>query len=181
LESRGRLMFDELSGTEDSPEEMQKTLAADAAKPARDLYRWSHVIGLLAFCLLYFPFQHYRWSLLVAFAVSYSVFTFAIALGLALDDSSDFFGDSRAVKCVAALQLPHALILTLITVGGYLWLHFKPILPLWVTTDSRLSFWDYLGIFVLWFVGTREGIWMAGKIKSRLRQSEDRQFSQSSD
>lgn len=165
-------MFDESLGLDNRPEETQKS-SEEEDKPARDLSRWSHVIAGLVFCLLYFPFQHHPWSWLVAIAASYSVFTFAIALGLALDDSDDFFGDSRAARCVAALLLPHAPILALIMLGGFLWLRFKPILPLWITEGRRLSLWDTFGLLVVWFAATREGIWMAGRIKRRLGQPED--------
>jgi hypothetical protein len=169
-------MFDELPGSDDR-RGPSHDLSDEQNKPARNLSRWSHVIAGLVFCLIYFPFQHHPWSWLVAVAVSYTVFTFAIALGLSLDDSDDFFGDSRAARCAAAMLLPHAPILALITLGGYEWLHMKSALPLWATEGRKLPPWDIFGIVVVWFAGTREGIWMASQIKRRLGRADDSNIS----
>ena len=166
-------MFDDLTSLDGGAEEAQKSLEEED-KPARSLSRWSHVIAGLAFCLTYFPFQDRAWSWVVAIAVSYSAFAFAIALGLALDDADDFFGDSRVLSCVATLLLPHALVLVGITLVAYLWFHAAPMLPPWFAhRGQRLSLWDLCGIVLFWFTGTREGTWMAGRIKHRLRERED--------
>jgi Na+/proline symporter len=165
-------MFDELPDSEDRGE-LAHNPSEEQDKPARNLSRWSHVIAGLVFCLIYFPLRHHPWSWLVAVAVSYTVFTFAIALGLSLDDADDFFGDPRAVKSAAAMLLPHAPMLALIMLGGYGWLHIKPALPLWATAGRKLPPWDVLGIVVVWFAGTREGIWMASQIKRRLGRADN--------
>ena len=170
LRKANETMFDDLTSLEGRAEEAQKP-SEEEDKPARSLSRWSHVIAGLVFCLMYFPFQDHPWSWVVAIAVSYSAFTFAIALGLALDDADDFFGDSRVLRCVATLLLPHALILAGITLAAYLWLYVTPMLPPWFAhRGQRLSLWDLCGIVLVWFAGTREGIWMAGRIKRRLRE-----------
>ena len=166
-------MFDDLNSFDGRAEEAQKPSEGED-KPARSLSRWSHVIAGLVFCLIYLSFQNHPWSSLVAIAVSYSAFTFAIALGLALDNADDFFGDSRAFRCVATLFLPHALILAGVMLVAYLWLHVTAMLPTWfVHRGRRLSLWDLCGIVLVWFAGTREGIWMAGSIKRHLRVRED--------
>jgi hypothetical protein len=94
-------MFDDLTSLEGQAEVAQKS-EEEEDKPARSLSRWSHVIAGLVFCLMYFPFQDHPWSWLAAIAASYSAFAFAIALGLALDDADDFFGDSRVLSCCNA-------------------------------------------------------------------------------
>jgi len=164
-------MFDELSGLENQSEAQQASVE-EADKPARSLSRWSHVIAGIVFCLVYFPFQGHPWNWPVACAVSYTVFVFAIALGLSLDDADDFFGDPRVSKVVAILLLPHALILMPVTFFAYLWLRAIPLLPLWVTEAHRLSLWQMCILVAVWFAGTREGVWMSGEIKRRLRTRE---------
>jgi hypothetical protein len=148
-------------------------LLADDDKPARSYSRYSHVIAGLVFCLLYLPFKSHSWSWPVACAVSYTTFVFAIALGLSLDDASDFFGDPRVVKYAATLLLPHALILAPVTFLWYLWLVATPLLPRWVTEVHRVSLWQLCGIVPTWFVGTREGIWMSEKFKRRRQETEN--------
>jgi Na+/proline symporter len=165
-------MFDDLSSLENSAEDTQKIPEAEN-EPSRWLSRWSHVFAGLAFCLLYFPFQSYPWSWYVAVAGSYSVFAFAIALGLGLDSADDFFGDPRVPKFVATLLLPHALILALITSAAYLWLRIGPTLPPWATGGRRLPLWSVCGLVVVYFAGTREGLWMADKIKRQFKERED--------
>src|SRR5579859_5391380 len=113
-------MFDDLSSLENQTEEAQ-TSSEDGDKPARSLSRWSHVVALLVFCLVYFPFQNHPWAWPVAIAVSYSAFVFAIAIGLSLDYADDFFGDPRIPRFVAKLLLPHAPILTVIAFAAWLW------------------------------------------------------------
>ena len=155
-------MFDESSESEDTEER-----AEEEEKPARNWSRWSHVIAGVIFCLLYFPFRGHPWCWPVAVAVSFSVFVFAIGLGLSLDDSVDLFGDARIPEYVARLLLPHALILTPVTLVAYLWVRIMPVLPSWMTSEVPRygSFWQLCGLVLFWFVGTREGIWLSGKIK----------------
>ena len=163
--SSERSMSDEFSQTEDAEDR-----AEDQEKPARTWSRWSHVVAGVIFCLVYVPFRGHPWAWPVSVATSYSAFVFAIALGLSLDDYNDFFGDPRIPEYVATLLLPHALILTPITYLAYLWHNAIPLLPNWVTEVHRLSLWQLCGILPAWFVGTREGIWLSGKIKRRLRE-----------
>lgn len=166
-------LFDESSGLENQRSEGAQQVSEEEDKPARSLSRWSHVIAGLVFCLLYFPFDDHPWSWPVACAVSYTTFVYAIALGLSLDDAADFFGDPRAPKYAATLLLPHALILAPVTFLAYLWLSAIPLLPRWVTEVHRVSLWQLCGLIPVWFAGTREGIWMSGKFKRRLRERED--------
>jgi hypothetical protein len=162
-------MFDDSTSLENETEDAQEP-SEEEDKPARSLSRWSHVIAGLVACLLYLPFRDHPWSWPVALAVAYTVFVFAIALGLSLDDADDFFGDPYVPKCVATLLLPHGLILAPVTFLAYLWLRATPLLPHWVTEVHRLSLWQICGIVPVWFAGTREGIWMSGEIKRRLRE-----------
>jgi len=164
-------MFDDSTKLENQNEGTQEP-SEEADQPSRWLSRWSHVIAGVAFCLLYFPFQNRPWSLYVAVAGSYSVFAFAIALGLGLDCVDDFFGDPEVPKFVSALLLPHSLMLALITLATYLWLRIGAILPHWATEGRRLPLWDVCGVIVVWFAGTREGIWMAGRIKRRFGEGQ---------
>ncbi len=163
-------MFDDLSSLENQAEESQKPSEEDD-KPARSLSRWSHVIAGLIFCLLYFPFRGHPWSWPVAIAASYSAFVFAIALGLSLDYGDDFFGDPRVPEYVAGLLLPHLVILVPITLLAYLWLRAVPALPQWATEVHRVSLWEVCGVVFFWLAGTREGIWLSGKIKRRFPES----------
>jgi hypothetical protein len=118
----------DLSSLENQTEDTEKASKVED-EPSRWLSKWSHVIAGLVFCLLYLPFQSHPWCWYVAIAGSYTVFAFAIALGLGLDCADDFFGDSRVFKYVAVLLLPHALILVVITSAVYLWLRLGSVLP----------------------------------------------------
>lgn len=129
---------------------------------------WLAIITLLVFCLLYFPFRNHFWSWFVAIAGSYSVAVFGIALGSALDDAADFFGDPRVPKYVATLLLPHILILAFLMLGAYLWLHIKPELPHWVTVEGhRGSLWEFFGELLLLIAAIKEGTWLGDWIKRR--------------
>ena len=165
-------MFDDLSSLENQTEDTQKTSEVKD-EPSRWLSRWSHVIAGLVFCFLYFPFKGHPWCWYVAIAGSYSVFVFAIALGLGLDDRDDFFGDPQVPKYVATLLLPHIPILVLITSAAYLWLRLGSVLPPWATEGHRLPLWDVCGLIVVWFAGTREGVWMAAKVKRQFKELGD--------
>lgn len=160
-------MSDDLLSLENQTEETQKS-PEEEDRPARTLSRESHIIAILVFCLLYFPFRGHPWNWPVAIAVSYSAFVFAIALGVSLNDAADFFGDPHVPEYVAALLLPHLLILAPVTLLAYLWLRAAPILPHWLVVESRRgSLWQLCGIVFFWFVGTREGIWLSWRIKRK--------------
>jgi hypothetical protein len=164
-------MFDDLSSMENQAEETQKP-SEEQDKPARSLSRWSHVIAGLIFCLLYFPFRGHPWNWPVAIAASYSAFVFAIALGLSLDYGDDFFGDPRVPEYVATLLVPHLLILAPVTLLAYLWLRAIPFLPPWMNAEGHYgSTWQLCALVLLWLAGTREGIWLSGKIKRRFPES----------
>jgi hypothetical protein len=166
-------MFDDLDTAEQETEEEQKPSEEDD-KPIRGLSRWSHVIAIIIFSLLYFPLKSHPWSLYVAVAGAYSAFVFAIALGLALENLDDIFGDPRIPRYVATLFVPHLPVLGMIILATYVWLYLNGILPTWATLwGRRPSLWSVCGIIVFWFAGTREGIWMAKKIKRRLKETED--------
>jgi hypothetical protein len=164
-------MFDDPSSLENQTEDTQKAPKAED-EPSRWLSKWSHVIAGVVFCLLYFSFQSHPWCWYGAIAGSYTVFAFAIALGLGLDCADDFFGDSRVPMYFAVLLLPHALILVLITFAAYLWLRLGSVLPSWATEGRRLPLWDTCGLIVVWFAGTREGIWMGDRIKRQFKDSD---------
>lgn len=169
-------MFDNLADLEDQTEQLR-----EAQKPSEEeeedkpyLWRWSPVISILVFCSLYFPFRSHPWSWFVAVASSYSVLVFIVALNFGFNDSSDFFGDSRAPKYVATLLLPHALFLALLMLAAYLWLHLIPTLPHWITVEGHKgSLWELFGIVLVSLAGLREGLWMARRIRHRLESSED--------
>jgi hypothetical protein len=171
-------MFDDLDTAETKIEREHEP--SEQNEPSiRGLSRWSPAIAFVVFCFLYFPFKNYSWSWYVAFGSAYSVATFAIALGLALENFDDLTGDPRVSRYVTTLLLPHAFILAAVMLGAYLWFYLKPMLPHWATQSHggfgkwRLPLWDIFSAFLLWFAGTREGIWMAGKIKRRLKETED--------
>jgi hypothetical protein len=172
-------MFDDLDTAEQKTEEEQK-LSEENDKPIRQMSLWSHVIAGIVFCLLYLPLKGHSWSLYLAAAVAYSVFAFAIAIGNALENLDDIFGDPRIPEYIATLLVPHAPILALIVFEVYLWAYFKLVLPPWMTHEHtgvvgpwKISYLDLCGVTVFWFAGTREGIWMARKIKRRLKETED--------
>ncbi|MEI9967322.1 MAG: hypothetical protein WDM87_01325 [Terracidiphilus sp.] len=149
-------------------------------KPIRQMSLWSHVIAGVVFCLVYLPLKGHPWSLYLAAAVAYSVFAFAIAIGNPLENLDDIFGDPRIPEYIATLFVPHAVILALIVLVVYLWMYLKQTLPPWMTHEhagvvgwARLSYLDICSAVVLWLAGTREGIWMARKIKRRLKETEE--------
>jgi hypothetical protein len=171
-------MFDDLDTAEQKTEEEQKPSEEDD-KPIRQMSLWSHVIAGVVFCLLYLSLKGHPWSLYLAAAVAYSVFVFAIALGNALENLDDIFGDPRIPEYIAMLIVPHTPVLALIILEVYLWIYLKQTLPPWMTQEhagvvgwAKLSYLDICGVVVFWFAGTREGIWMARKIKHRLKESE---------
>lgn len=168
-------MFDDISSLEGQTQEDQNS-SEEKDKPARSLSRWSHVVALVVFCLVYFPLQNHPWVWPVAIAISYSTFVFAIAIGLSLDYADDFFGDPRIPKYVAKLLLRHAPILAVITFAAWLWLRAFPTLPRWMSVESNyhhVSLWELCGVVLFWGAGIREGKWMASKIKPQLTESAD--------
>ncbi len=165
-------MFDDFDTAESKIEGGQKPSEEDG-KPTTGLARWSHVIAMLVFCLLYLPFQEHRWSFCVAIAGSYSVFVFGRALGSSLGDLDDFVGSPGAPRYVATLLPTHALILALVSLGAYLWSYFEPFLPSWAThAGHRGSLWMICGLLGVIYVGLKESSWVARKIKRRLKESE---------
>lgn len=162
-------MFDDLSSLDNETEKASD----EKDEPSRWLSRWSHVFAALAFCLLYFPLTDHPWCLYIAIAGSFSVFVFAIALGLGLDTADVFFGDPQVTKYVAIMLLPHILVLILIMSATYLWLRVESVLPLWATESRRLPLWDLVGLVVFYLAGTREGIWMGAKIKRQFQTPDD--------
>jgi hypothetical protein len=109
-------MFDDSTSLENQTPDAQKA-SEEEEKASSSVSRWSALIAMVVFCLIYFPFKNHPWSWLIAIAVSYSVAAFGVALGSALKDSDDFFGDSCVLKSLQALLLPHALILSLVMLG----------------------------------------------------------------
>jgi hypothetical protein len=129
---------------------------------------WSHVISVLAWCVVYYPFQPHPWALPFSVAVSYTAFVFSIAVGLSMNDISDFFGDLRVPRYVATLLLPHSRFLAPIMLAAYLWQRVIPMLPAWVTARARpMPLWVMCGVVPLFYLGRNEGISMADKIKRR--------------
>lgn len=166
-------MFDDLSSSENRSEEAREP-SEEERESSSSLPRWSPAIAILVFACLYFPLQSHRWGWFVAIAGSYSVGVFVIALGSGFQDSSDFFGDSQGPKYAATLLLPHALILALVMLAAYFWLHLIPTLPHWVTVEGRKgSLWEYFGGILACLVDVKEGYWLAARIKRRFRNSED--------
>ena len=75
---------------------------------------------------------------------------------------------------MATLLLPHVLILALVMLAAYFWLHLIPTLPSWITVEGRKgSLWELCGALAAAIAGISEGGWMAGKIRHRLGKSED--------
>jgi len=136
--------------------------------------RWSHVIALLVFCIVYFPLTDRIWSWQVAATLSYIVFMFCCTCGLSFQDSDDFFGNLPVARFMASLLVRQFLILALISLGLYEWRHVIPALPSWATERARnLSLWDVAGIIVLYVIAVREATWMAKKIKQQFPEIEE--------
>jgi hypothetical protein len=138
--------------------------------------RWLALIAFLIFLLIYLPFQNHRWSWFAAIASSYTVAVFGIALDSVLDfaDADDFFGDSRVPRYMAAILLPHALLLVPIMLGAWLWLYLKPSLPQWATLEGRKgSIWDLVGLLLVLMAAIGEGTSLGGRIRRRFGAAEN--------
>ena len=171
-------MFDDSSNLESLNQDAHAS-SKDENKGFSSISRWSVLVAMAVFCLLYFPFQNYPWSWLVAIAGSYTVIAFGFAVGSVVKDADDFFGDPRVPKSLTTLLLPHAVILIPIMSGAYLWLHFQSKLPHWLTVEGRKgSLWDYCGILLGVIAAGREAEWMASKIKRQCEECEDRRNSE---
>jgi hypothetical protein len=166
-------MFEDVDAAERKTEDEQMP-ADDEKQSSWWVCSWAHVLAGAVFCLLYLPFQEHPWSFYIAIAASYSVFVFGRAFGSVFIDGDDFFGDPQDSQHAVTLLLPHAFILVLVTLGAYLWLHLRPVLPPWVTHEGHKgSLWLVCGLLPLIYVGIRQGSWMAGRMKRRLDESGD--------
>ncbi len=166
-------MFDDLDTAENKTEEAQKTSEGEQ-KSSWWIGRWAHVIALVPFCLIYFPFSERAWSWQVAVTISYIVFMLCCTCGLAFRDSDDFFGNLQVPRYVAGLLIRQIIVLALVSLGAYLWRHAIPALPKWATQEGRrISLWDTGGIVLVYVVAIREASWMANKIKSKFPELED--------
>ena len=131
--------------------------------------RWAHVITLVVFCALYFPFSGYVWSWQVAATLSYIVFMFCCTCGLSFQDSDDFFGNLAIPEYMGKLLLRQIVILALISLGLYEWHHLIPFLPNWANAPAyrNISLWELGGILLVYFTAVKEATWMAKKIKQQ--------------
>ena len=146
----------------------------DAKESSWWIGRWAHVIAMLVFCLLYFPFQGWVWSWQVAITLSYIVFMLCCTCGMAFRDSDDLFGNLQVSRYMGALLIRQVFVLMLISLGAYLWHYLGSILPPWaVNRGRRLSLWDICGLVLVYLAAVKEASWMAGKIKGRFGESED--------
>jgi hypothetical protein len=160
-------MFDSLPDVEDEGE------ARDRAKSSWWIGRWAHVIAMVVFSLLYFPFADRFWSWQVAITLSYIVFMLCCTCGLAFRDSDDFFGNLRVAQFMGDLLIRQIVILALVSVGAYFWHYLKQILPAWFAQTDRLSMWDLFGLLLAYVVAVREASWMANNIRRRFPELEE--------
>jgi len=167
-------MLEDSRGIEDPDKDHQKPSEGNE-KSSWWIGRWAHVIAMLVFCLLYFPFEDRVWSWQAAITLSYIVFMLCCTCGLAFRDSDDFFGNLQVSRYMATLLIRQVFVLTLISVGAYLWHNLKTILPSWATYESRrLSLWDLCGVMLAYWAAVKEASWMAERIKRRFGETEDR-------
>lgn len=136
--------------------------------------RWSHVIAMIVFSLLYFPFADRFWSWQVAITVSYIMFMLCCTCGMAFRDSDDFFGNLTVAQYMGDLLIRQIVILALVSVVAYFWRYLKQVLPAWIAqTGHRLSLWDMFGLVLAYVIAVREASWMANKIKGRFPELEE--------
>ncbi|MGD1062758.1 MAG: hypothetical protein ABR860_05805 [Terracidiphilus sp.] len=165
-------MFDDLDTAEKKTEDEQ-TSPEDEKESHWWIGPWAHVIAILIFCLLYFPFKDRFWSWQVAITVAYVVFMLCCTCGMSFKDADDFFGNLQVPRYMGGLLARQVLILALVSLGLYLWRYCEPMLPAWVTYEGRrMSLWDYFGIIVVYILAVREASWMTKKIKARFAESE---------
>ena len=156
-------MFDSLPDRDDGQD-----VSTDGEKSSWWIGRWAHVIAMVFFSVLYFPFSEHFWSWQLAIAGSYIVFILCCTCGLAFRDSDDFFGNLQVWQYLGKLLVRQILILILVSVGAYLWRYLEHVLPASIAQrGSRLSLWDLFGLMIAYVVAIREAAWMANKIKDQ--------------
>lgn len=166
-------MFEDSLAIENQTEDDQKP-SGGKEKPSWWIGRWAHVIAMVVFCLLYFPFQDRFWSWQVAITLSYVVFMLCCTCGMAFQDADDFFGNLQVSRYMAMLLIRQAFVLALISLGAYLWHRLKTTLPAWATYEGRrMSLWDLCGVLLAYWAAVKEASWMAEKIKRHFPTSED--------
>lgn len=162
-------MFDSLPDVED-----EAGAANENQKSSWWIGRWSHVIAMIVFSLLYFPFADRFWSWQVAITLSYVVFMLCCTCGLAFRDSDDFFGNLSVARYMGDLLLRQIVIFAMVSLGAYFWRYLKYVLPSWFAqTGHRLSLWDLIGLALAYVVAVREASWMAKRIKSRFPELDE--------
>lgn len=165
-------MFEDLD-TAEQKIEADLTSADEEKQPSSTLYRWAHFPAMLVFGVLIILFHGHPWSWQLAIGGGYTVYVFFFAFGTILRDADDFLGDPRVPRCAARLLVLHLPILALVLCGVSLWFYLRPMLPAWVTHESRKgSFWDLFGWLTLAIAGIAQGSWMAGKIRRRFAEPE---------
>src|SRR5580692_11215978 len=112
-------MFEDSLAIENQTEDDQKP-SGGKEKPSWWIGRWAHVIAMVVFCLLYFPFQDRFWSWQIAITLSYVVFMLCCTCGMAFQDADDFFGNLQVSRYMAMLLIRQAFVLALISLGAYL-------------------------------------------------------------
>ena len=137
--------------------------------------RWSHVIALFAFGIVYLPFDDRIWGWQVAATFSYIVFMLCCTCGLSFQDSDDFFGNLPVARFMGSLLVRQFVILALISLGLYEWRHLIRFLPTWANERAirNLSLWEVAGIIVVYVIAVREATWMAKKIKQRFPETDE--------
>jgi hypothetical protein len=163
-------MFDDLETAEQKSECEQQSSDGDGIP--RD--RWAHFPALIVFGVLIVPFHRYRWGWQLAICAAYTVYVFWFALAYGSIDMDDLLGDSRVVRYIAPLLIPHVIILGLIVWGVTEWIRLNSILPGWATHGGRRPpLWLYCGFLLLTGAGIWQGFWMGKKIKKRFKESEE--------
>lgn len=166
-------MFEDSVGIENPADDEQKS-SQETEQSSWWIGRWSHVIAGLVFCLLYFPFEDRFWSWQLAVTLAYIVFMLCCTCGLAFKDSDDLIGDPQIARYMATLLIRQAFVLSLISLGAYLWLRLSAILPAWAAQrGSRLSLWDICGITLAYLAAIKEASWMAERIKSLRKEAKN--------
>ena len=166
-------MFDDLETAERKTDDEQ-TPPEDEKESHWWIGRWAHVIAIAAFCLLYFPLKDRFWSWQLAITLSYVVFMLCCTCGLAFKDADDLFGNLQVPRYMGLLLIRQIVVLTLVSLGAYLWFRLKALLPAWAIQEGRRgSLWDICGILLAYWVAIREASWIAERIKRRFRETED--------
>jgi hypothetical protein len=162
-------MFDSLPDVEDEAEPRNKD-----QRSSWWIGRWAHVIAMLAFSLLYFPFADRFWSWQLAITSAYIIFMLCCTCGLAFRDSDDFFGNLRVSQYMGKLLIRQLIVLALVSVGAYFWHYLEQLLPAWIgQRGRRLSLWDMFGLVLAYVVAVREALWMSDKIKHQFQEIDD--------